>query len=362
MYPRPVLVAAATLDFFPIEGTHKTFHEVSTLYSRFGHADRIAMAEGYHGHQYSDENQEAAFEFLDHFNQLPARHALAPAKDLDEKTAQCTRTGQVMLDFEDARSLMDVIHDYYTEHQTRVSESIRQLYLGGKYPGIATWEISQYRGLTPTEGDIAWESAGTSTFETPPSIAMFCVTAAISLCPCCTSTGQRIRVAAGCCGSARTARRPQTTGPKSGSTWTPASISSPSIFAGSARHECPTKRFLKTTLPSPSSILPGLRQSALQRVSGLRLQFVADGQPYFLQMIEDAEIALRFSRLKLHAGEFSVASDDEGFTLANAIAGTLPGVRQFRTRRAIMKWSTLVVEKRELWPIQYLLPGGAYIH
>ena len=92
MYPRPVLVAAATLDFFPIEGTHKTFHEVSTLYSRFGHADRIAMAEGYHGHQYSDENQEAAFEFLDHFNQLPARHGLAPAKDLDEKTAQCTRT------------------------------------------------------------------------------------------------------------------------------------------------------------------------------------------------------------------------------------------------------------------------------
>ena len=165
MYPRPVLVAAATLDFFPIEGTHKTFHEVSTLYSRFGHADRIAMAEGYHGHQYSDENQEAAFEFLDHFNQLPARHGLAPAKDLDEKTIQCTRTGQVMLDFEDARSLMDVIRDYYTEHETRASESIRQLYLGHNYPGIATWEISQYRGLTPTEGDIAWESAGTSTFE-----------------------------------------------------------------------------------------------------------------------------------------------------------------------------------------------------
>src|SRR5690349_7133814 len=68
MYPRPVLIAAATLDFFPIEGTHKTFEEVSTLYRRFGHADRIAMAEGYHGHQYSDENQRAAFEFLDHFN------------------------------------------------------------------------------------------------------------------------------------------------------------------------------------------------------------------------------------------------------------------------------------------------------
>src|SRR5919204_3106797 len=40
MYPRPVFVAAAVLDFFPIEGAHKTFREVADLYSRFGHADR----------------------------------------------------------------------------------------------------------------------------------------------------------------------------------------------------------------------------------------------------------------------------------------------------------------------------------
>ena len=40
LYPRPVFIAAAVLDFFPIEGTHKTFREVEKLYSRFGHADR----------------------------------------------------------------------------------------------------------------------------------------------------------------------------------------------------------------------------------------------------------------------------------------------------------------------------------
>src|SRR6266576_2386280 len=165
MYPRPVFVAAATLDFFPIEGTHKTFQEVSSLYGRFGHADRIAMAEGYHGHQYSDENQRAAFEFLDHFNQLPERHGLSSVKDLDEKTVQCTRSGQVMLDFENARSLMDLIRDYYTEHQNKMVPSIRQLYLGSDYPGIATWNVSQYRDLAPAENEIAWESAGTSTFE-----------------------------------------------------------------------------------------------------------------------------------------------------------------------------------------------------
>src|SRR5437773_1849554 len=109
MYPRPVFVAAAVLDFFPIEGTHKTFREIADLYSRFGHADRIAMHEGYHGHEYSSENQEAAIQFLDHFNGMPAERGLPPTKELDEKTLRCTRTGQVMLDYENARSLMDMV-------------------------------------------------------------------------------------------------------------------------------------------------------------------------------------------------------------------------------------------------------------
>ena len=91
--------------------------------------------------------------------------SLILAKDLDENTIPCTRTGQVMLDFEDARSLMDLIRDYYTEHQTRAVQSIRQLYIGSHYPGIATWNISQHSGIAPAESEIAWESAGTSIFE-----------------------------------------------------------------------------------------------------------------------------------------------------------------------------------------------------
>ena len=74
-------------------------------------------------------------------------------------------------------------------------------------------------------------------------------------------------------------------------------------------------------------------------------------------------LRLRFSHLKLHAGDVSVASDEEGFTLANAIAATLPAVkRHSRPGAQIMKWSDLVMQRSELWPIQYLLPGGAYIH
>jgi hypothetical protein len=36
MYPRPVTVATVTLDFFPIQGAHKSYSEVRTFYDRFG--------------------------------------------------------------------------------------------------------------------------------------------------------------------------------------------------------------------------------------------------------------------------------------------------------------------------------------
>jgi len=363
MYPRPVLVAAATLDFFPIEGTHKTFHEVSKLYSRFGHADRIALAEGYHGHQYSDENQEAALEFLDHFNQLAARHTLAPAKDLDENTVQCTRTGQVMLDFEDARSLMDVIRDYYTEHETRTGGSLRQLYLGRNYPGIATWKVSRYRGLTPTEGDIAWESAGTSTFE-DTSIDRYVLRHSRNLVmPLLhihktASQGRHWLLWFSKNGKARADDWPEIR------KYLDAGFDIITFdFRGLGETRMPYKAVSED---DPSFAKLDFDRAYVNPLSSVLADYVYNslltGRPYFLQMIEDAEIATRFSRLKLHAGDFSVASDEEGFTLVNAIAGTLPRVQQIPEPGAHMKWSDLVVEKRELWPIQYLLPGGAYIH
>src|SRR5262249_31935549 len=115
MYPRPVFVAAAVLDFFPIEGTHKTFDEVEHFCTKFGHPYRIAIREGYHDHQFSPENQEAAIDFLDHFNGMPRRHDAPSVKVLDDAALQCTKRGQVMLDFPDARPLMDSIRDYYVE-------------------------------------------------------------------------------------------------------------------------------------------------------------------------------------------------------------------------------------------------------
>ena len=165
MYPRPVFVAAAVLDFFPIEGTHKTFREVADIYGRFQHADRIAMTEGYHEHQFSPENQEAAMNFLDHFNRLPLRHGLAPVKELDEKALQCTRTGQVMLDFEGARSMMDVIREYYLEHKNSLRRVLSSSIIPNFIRRIDTWKVAEFGGEVPGQQEIRWEARGSSQFE-----------------------------------------------------------------------------------------------------------------------------------------------------------------------------------------------------
>jgi hypothetical protein len=88
------------------------------------------------------------------------------------------------------------------------------------------------------------------------------------------------------------------------------------------------------------------------------------GRPYLLQVIEDAEIATRFFRSHINPhSDFVVTGANDANTLAGAISETLSNIKLFpQPDTQIMKWSEIVDRKTELWPIEYLLPGGAYIH
>ncbi len=88
------------------------------------------------------------------------------------------------------------------------------------------------------------------------------------------------------------------------------------------------------------------------------------GRPYFLQMIEDTEIAVRFARLKFGAENFVLQTNPENEIYARAVAATLDGIDRSPAKpiTKLMKWSDLVMQRTEQWPIQFLLPGGAYIH
>ena len=363
MYPRPVFVAAAVLDFFPIEGAEKTFREVEEFYSRFGHADRISMIEGYHGHEFSEGNQEAAFEFLDHFNLLPATRTLAPIKELDGKTVQCTRTGQVMVDEVDAKPLTDLIRDYYTEHKGQQASSIRELYFGQGYPGIHSWTIAAYDNVTPREGVIAWENRGSSTVDNV-LIDRYALHHSHGLVmPLlhihkAANQGTRWRMWFTQSGKA---------GPMDWQEIRKQVDAGYDVLTFDFRGLGETRMLYKAVSEDdPSLALLDDTQAYVNPLSSVLADYVYNslltGRPYFLQMIEDAEIAFRFSQEVLHASRFSIASDQQSAVLADALARTLPAVTLLSDpATSVMKWSDLVMQRREQWPIQYLLPGGAYI-
>jgi hypothetical protein len=114
-YPRPLHVSAAVLDFFPIEGTRKSMREVADLYRRFGHADDVSLTEGYHKHQYSDENQAHAFAFLDRAFGRPAREGVEAVKTLPPEALPLHAVGPGARGPK-GRSLVDVIRNDAPAH------------------------------------------------------------------------------------------------------------------------------------------------------------------------------------------------------------------------------------------------------
>lgn len=364
MYPRPVFVAAAVLDFFPIEGTHSTFREVEDLYSRFGHPDRIAMHEGYHGHEYSAENQEAAFQFLDHFNGLPYRRGLPPVEEAEEKNLYCTRTGQVMMDYPNARSLMDVIREYYEERKKQAGSSLKQLYYSNLHPEIQSWSVSQYERPVWGSHEILWELMGQTQFS-DVTIDRYLLRHSRFL------EMPLLYIHKGA------SHRPILfwLGPKGKATpedWPEVSKyldQGYDVVSVDPRGQGETRMYYKATSPDDSSLAQTDADLAYASpISGVLADYVYNslltGRPYFLQVMEDIEIAARFVREKIdNRSEFAITGVGDAYTLASAVSETLPDVKLIpQSNVQVLKWSQLVNEKVELWPVQYLLPGGAYVH
>ena len=363
MYPRPVFIAAAVLDFFPIEGTHKTVREVADVYGRFNHADRIGMAEGYHEHQYSLENQEAALNFLDRFNHLEARHGLPPVKELDEKALQCTRTGQVLVDHPDGRSLMDVILEYYLEHKNRPTQTLSQLYYGDRYPQVNKWTVKPFSG-TFMQNEIGWEAMGSSRIDNilidkyllhhseRLDLPLLHIHRANNL-------THRVLIWFGTNGKATAEDWPEILKYVN---------EGYEVISFDPRGLGETRMpFKATSIDDPALAKLDFDHAYMSPSSGVLADYVYNslltGRPYFLQVIEDAEIASLFARTKLGPGEISITAKGEAYTLAASIAEVINGIKlKPQPDERIMKWSQIVEQKRELWPIQYLLPGGAYIH
>jgi cephalosporin-C deacetylase-like acetyl esterase len=95
--PRPVLIGAAVRDFFPIEGTRRTFAEIQSVYQKLGVPERVKMVEFDHRHMYSQPLREATYTWFDHW--LKGLEAEAHEPEIvteKDATLECTPTGQVI--------------------------------------------------------------------------------------------------------------------------------------------------------------------------------------------------------------------------------------------------------------------------
>jgi hypothetical protein len=361
-YPRPVFVAAAVEDFFPIEGTRKTMRSVEAVFRKLGHPDRIDHVEGYHSHKFSPENLEAAFAFLDRHNGMPAGQSFPAEEKLEDKALWCTRSGQIAVDIKDGRSVLDLVREYWADRKDRVSVNLASAYRGEQYPGVDKWRVVPFGGYSAPR-EIAWESAGSSTADglvvdrwllhhsRQLSVPLLDIHAS-------GQAGGKAVLWFSALGKV---------GPRVWKEVRDLTGQGYRILSFDFRGQGEDRMLYRTDSAEDPRLAPEAFDLAyVSPLSGVLANYVYNslltGRPYFLQMIEDAEIVTRFAREKIKAEQIQVTARGEPYTLARAIADAIPGVALIeRPGEKRLLWSDIVDQKRELWPIQYLFPGGAYV-
>jgi dienelactone hydrolase len=359
VYPRPVILLAAVKDFFPIEGTRKTFREAAALYRAFGHGDRIAMAEGVHGHMYSPENRRAAFAFIDRFLGMPTGSTLDPITILDAAALRATPTGQVRLDLA-GRSLSEVIRDERRAHPP-AAKTLADLYRGEGAHAVAGWKLVPKGPGPPASGVIAWEAAGTSKVG-DVRIDRYRL-----------HHGERLVIPllhihreAGPRGRAVLALALE--GKVGVADWPAVARrldAGEEVLSFDLRGVGENRmRYRAASGDDPTLAEADEAKAYFNPLSGVLANHVYNslltGRPYFLEAIEDVEIVVRFAREKLGMPRLVLAPSAEAGALADAAAKVLPGLEvQAAPDAPPFRWSDVVEQMREIWPIQYLLPGGA---
>lgn len=110
--PTPILICAATEDFFDIGGTWTSFRYAKRLYTRLGFAERVDLLENDAKHNYNQQAREGVVRWMSRWLLGKDNPITEPEiKPLSEEQMQCTPDGQVML-IKGARSVYDLNREY----------------------------------------------------------------------------------------------------------------------------------------------------------------------------------------------------------------------------------------------------------
>ncbi len=363
MYPRAVMVATATLDFFPVQGAHKSFAEVSAFYRRFGHADRIAFAESYNEHQYSLKNQESALRFLDRFNGMPVREGLPAVTTFPDASLRVTRSGQISVDYPDSQPLLHFIAEYAEEARRNHHETLAQLYRT-HVPGIASWTVTPYNGVSSPQ-TLDWERVGAydvgsvhidryllhhSTYLQMPVLHIH-------------------------------DNRPSTNGAilwfdlqghANEKDW-PQIVAllheGYEVYSFDFRGLGETRMNYRAISEDDPDLVKGDFEHAYVSplssvLSGYVYNSLLTGRPYVLQLMDDVQIAARFirSRRPNTSSPITLFGVGEASRLAMSLQQIDPAYKnRFPIPSPSVDWAQLVAKGQEDWPIAFLLPSGALL-
>ena len=117
--PSPVLICAATKDFFSITGSWASFRCAKRLFTRLGSSDRVDLLENDAGHNYNEVQRAGAVRWLSRWLLQKDLAVVQPQVALLDKTEwQCTADGTVMT-LPEARSVYDLNEDTEKELAAR---------------------------------------------------------------------------------------------------------------------------------------------------------------------------------------------------------------------------------------------------
>jgi cephalosporin-C deacetylase-like acetyl esterase len=365
MYPRAVMVATATLDFFPVQGAHKSYSEASTFYKRFGHAERIEFAESYNRHEYSLKNQETALSFLDRFNRMPVRHGLPPVTAFSDADLQVTKSGQVSVDYPEGHTLLYFIAAYSAAASHGNRKTLAELYRSEQDPDIASWTVGRYEGFSP-RGEVRWEDRGSSTagavhidryvlhhstYLEMPLLHFY-------------NDGGHPKGAVlwfGLDGKATQKDWPQLSR---------LLADGYEVFSFDFRGSGEDRMNYQADSPDVAArSQENFDATYANPLGGVLADYVYNslltGRPYFLEMMDDIKIAELFIRaLDSHSPQerLTLAATGEAYTLAVRFQQVEPQTSILTSEPApVLNWQTLAAKGREQWPIEFLVPSGAVI-
>lgn len=364
MYPRPVMVATAALDFFPVQGAHKSYTEVRTFYERFGHADQIGFAESYNQHQYSLKNQEAAFNFLDRFNQMPVRHSLPAVTPFSDAELLVTKSGQVSVDYPNAQPLLHLIANYAAEASHRSQKTLAQLYRSEQNPDIDSWTVSRYAGSAPSR-ELRWEPVGTSTVGTIHIDRYVLHHSTYLAMPLLHFHGDKSPSKGAALWFTLDGKATEKDWPQIAKLLSDGYEVYSFDFRGLGETRM---NYRALSSDDPNLVQGDIHQAYVSPLSSVLADYVYNslltGRPYFLQVMDDIKIADLFIRSRNTQARLplTIAATGDAYSLAARYQQIDQGVKILPTNSdPALDWSTLVSQGEEQWPIAFLMPSGAYV-